>query len=369
MKEYIVKCENNHSIKRMIGDDSKIRYKIVKSGNCNFCKLFFLNKHIEENDGYLISCNFNKLCRYEIIKIKCKNDHIWETDFFNLKRNTWCPDCSKLKYEKICRIYFEQIFGVKFLKTKPDFLIQENGFCLELDGFNEKLKIAFEHQGSCHYEIIKKFNMDESSLQKVQLKDKIKLEKCNDFGVRLFIIPELVSRLKIENLKNFILNESIVLGVSHLANFNIKIDLSSLHNNNDINEYKEIAKKRGGECLSDVYIDINSDLQFKCVKGHIWKARPLNVKHNNTWCMKCSGKEKYTIEFMHELAKSKNGKCLSNEYFGMSTKLEWECKDGHRWWAAPNDIKNTTVKIWCKKCRSETKGINNVCDVSCANPI
>jgi len=41
-----------------------------------------------------------------------------------------------------------------------------------------------------------------------------------------------------------------------------------------IETFKKIAIERGGECLSDSYISSKSKLEFKCCKGHIWKAIP-----------------------------------------------------------------------------------------------
>jgi len=50
---------------------------------------------------------------------------------------------------------------------------------------------------------------------------------------------------------------------------------------------------------------------------------------------------------MHDLAKSKLGKCLSKKYVDSSTKLEWECKEGHIWEAIPSNVKKGH---WCPKC-------------------
>ena len=53
-----------------------------------------------------------------------------------------------------------------------------------------------------------------------------------------------------------------------------------------------------------------------------------------------------TIEDMQELARKKDGKCLSTEYVNSKAKLEFECSNKHRWWALPYNIKNH----WCPKC-------------------
>lgn len=64
--------------------------------------------------------------------------------------------------------------------------------------------------------------------------------------------------------------------------------------------------------------------------------------------MICSGKAKKDIDYCKELAKINNGKCLSDLYVNMLSPLEWECTEGHKWKTAPNSISNGS---WCPKCR------------------
>ncbi len=56
---------------------------------------------------------------------------------------------------------------------------------------------------------------------------------------------------------------------------------------------------------------------------------------------------KLTIDVMQEIAKSRGGKCLSTKYVNSKTKLYWECSEGHRWSARPSDIK---AGKWCRVC-------------------
>ncbi|MCP4131872.1 MAG: hypothetical protein GY754_12905 [bacterium] len=113
-----------------------------------------------------------------------------------------------------------------------------------------------------------------------------------------------------------------------------------------LEELQEIAKERGGKCLSLKYVDINTNLNWQCAKGHIWETAPKYIKRGY-WCPECSGKKKLTIKDMQELAKEKGGKCLSNEYLGGKIKLNWQCNKGHIWEATPDRIKNG---FWCKEC-------------------
>jgi hypothetical protein len=94
--------------------------------------------------------------------------------------------------------------------------------------------------------------------------------------------------------------------------------------------FQSLAKKRGGKCLSKEYEDSYTKLKWECKHGHTWESRPGDVKNKNAWCPHCAGTARLTIEMMHELARQRNGKCLSNNYINNHGQhLEWECDKGH----------------------------------------
>ena len=59
-------------------------------------------------------------------------------------------------------------------------------------------------------------------------------------------------------------------------------------------------------------------------------------------------RKKLTIELMQQIARDRGGKCLSKEYINARTHLEWMCAEGHRWKATPDSVKNKSA--WCEKC-------------------
>lgn len=120
-----------------------------------------------------------------------------------------------------------------------------------------------------------------------------------------------------------------------------------------IEEMKQLAIGRGGECLSKTYKNLLTKLKWKCAEGHIWEARPHGIKYNNTWCPVCAGVTPHTLKTMQELAKNKGGKCLSSKYINAQTHLLWQCKEGHKWEATPHKIKNKGT--WCPHCAGYTK--------------
>lgn len=120
-----------------------------------------------------------------------------------------------------------------------------------------------------------------------------------------------------------------------------------------ISEMKKMAIDRGGECLSDVYVNNHTNLKWKCAVGHEWFAPPNSIKSAKTWCRECCDSMKKNMDIMHEIAKKNKGKCLSDTYINGNTNLEWECEFGHRWFTKYNNIRKGT---WCPKCAPKSWG-------------
>ncbi len=114
-----------------------------------------------------------------------------------------------------------------------------------------------------------------------------------------------------------------------------------------IEDKQRIAEERGGKCLSKSYTNAKTKLRWRCREGHEWEATPHNIKNIGTWCPYCVGLAKLTIKEMQEIAKSREGKCLSKKYISAKTKLRWRCKEGHIWESEPTNIKSGR---WCPVC-------------------
>lgn len=120
-----------------------------------------------------------------------------------------------------------------------------------------------------------------------------------------------------------------------------------------ITDMQQLAISRKGKCLSDHYVGSDNPLLWECEAGHVWSARPNNIK-TGTWCPFCSGTKKLSLEDMQKAAEAHGGKCLSNTYVGGKSKILWECAQGHRWEAAPISIKNKGS--WCPTCAGLQRG-------------
>ncbi len=116
---------------------------------------------------------------------------------------------------------------------------------------------------------------------------------------------------------------------------------------------REIAKERGGKCLSTKYVNNGIKLKWQCGKGHTWNA-PYGRIQKKMWCPTCSGKMKLTLAEMQQIAKSRHGKCLSKKYINSNTSMEWECNKGHCWKTSASNIRRGH---WCYYCARITNGL------------
>ena len=80
------------------------------------------------------------------------------------------------------------------------------------------------------------------------------------------------------------------------------------------------------------------------VKRGTWCARCSAVK--------ASQSRKKTIQDMHTLAKERGGKFLSKKYINVNTKHSWQCDKGHVWDAKPSNIKQGS---WCRICARKVR--------------
>jgi len=98
------------------------------------------------------------------------------------------PKCSK--GEKVCKEFVEEYFGKPFEKVRPHFLqnpvTKEN---LELDCYNQELKLAIEYNGRQHYEYTPFMHSTKETFYAQQYRDLIKQELCKKNGIDLITVP------------------------------------------------------------------------------------------------------------------------------------------------------------------------------------
>jgi hypothetical protein len=114
-------------------------------------------------------------------------------------------------------------------------------------------------------------------------------------------------------------------------------------------KYQLAAEEKGGELVSATYKGAMEKHTWRCVKGHTWEATPANVTSRDSWCPHCAGRANLNIELAHKIAKERGGDCLSSIYINNKSKLKWRCSLGHEWQACLANVKNQ--KHWCPVCK------------------
>lgn len=107
--------------------------------------------------------------------------------------------------ETECRRAVESITGEPFPRARPSFLLNKvSGQNLELDCYNEDLKLAIEYNGEQHYKFIPYFHSSKDAFYNVKYRDQIKKQLCEEAGVKLIIVPYTV---KINDIEAYIENK------------------------------------------------------------------------------------------------------------------------------------------------------------------
>jgi len=73
----------------------------------------------------------------------------------------------------------------------------------------------------------------------------------------------------------------------------------------DIEFFQNLADQKGGKCLSKEYIRLSSKLEWECGEGHIFKLEPQKILTRNYWCSECTGRRTlHTVESIQKIENS-----------------------------------------------------------------
>lgn len=117
------------------------------------------------------------------------------------------------------------------------------------------------------------------------------------------------------------------------------------------------ARRKGGVCLSTEYFSTLHFYRFRCKENHEWVASGAQI-FVGRWCRLCAIEEKRLgIARMQEVAHERGGQCLSTVYLNSSTKLQWMCHRGHAWFASPSNV--VLHGTWCPDCANMARITNS----------
>lgn len=106
------------------------------------------------------------------------------------------------KGELECKNALERIFKVPFDKTRPDFLrnpVTGNQNNLELDCYNDRLRLAIEYNGIQHYKYNNFFHKNYEHFLNQKYRDELKRRLCRENNILLIEVPYTVKTEQIES--------------------------------------------------------------------------------------------------------------------------------------------------------------------------
>jgi hypothetical protein len=222
---------------------------------------------------------------------RCGCGHKFSMSLGDVRRGLWCGRCRSTigsRGERVTRAFFETLFDAEFPSSWPAWL---GG--LELDGFNESLKIAFEHQGKQHYRPVASRG-GEKVFRGIKARDRKKAWLCKQRGVRLVIVPEIGTLLPLNELRRFIQRECERLGC-HVPpeRQHLEVDLKDAYTTNEeiekLAEVKAVAAELNVEILADAYFRSNYPMPARCKTcGHEWNTSAERITQRRAGCWPCS---------------------------------------------------------------------------------
>lgn len=122
----------------------------------------------------------------------------WSKDYYYLppaaaKTAVGTPGVRKDSQGEIrCRQFLEKYFQRSFPKRRPEFMVNPvtgSHFNLELDCFNETLRLAVEYNGEQHYQYIPFFHKNREAFYNQKYRDELKRMRCRELGITLIEVP------------------------------------------------------------------------------------------------------------------------------------------------------------------------------------
>ncbi|CAE6864591.1 hypothetical protein IQ288_05080 [Burkholderia sp. R-69980] len=290
---------------------------------------------------------------YHALEWECARGHQWSSAPANIIAGCWCPECALSLSERVCRVVLASIFGASFPRSRPEWLLGRQGVPLELDGYCARLKLAFEYQGAQHFAEVKQFRINQQRLTALQDRDEIKRARCREHGVTLIEIPYTISNDKIERHIRAELKRQGIAPGKWSGQPIIDLNQLAIVADDRLARCQEMARERGGVCLSSRYLGQDVRLSWGCELGHEWEMSPRMCRRG-IWCAECrksaqaASYRAETLDKIRRHVEATGGKLISKTFVGQNESLQLLCAAGHRWSASWASLRHG---VRCSVCR------------------
>ena len=323
---------------------------------------------VEDKGGRVLSKPNEYINAHNKLKVLCSQHHEFEICFNNIKKDRWCSLCSTRKMERYTKEIIQKLLNKKFIKVRPAWLKNKDGNSLEIDIYNEELKLGIEYNGIQHYEFVSYFHKTIEKFYKLVEDDKLKAELCKKNNINLIVVPYTCI-----DIKEFIKKQLDDLKINY-TDFTEKIILRSEINS----RIEEIVKEKQGELLTPNFVSREEEIELKCIHNHSWKTK-VKMILSGSWCHTCG----LQVDEKTKTKISEKMKTYLQSDEGKKNKLESLKKRSQTMKALKEEkIKNLTHKdckgecgrtnldiinfnkksasadgyqSWCKKCTLENK--------------
>ena len=168
-----------HLLETISGDEFVSNRKTTLYGKMNF---------LREHDLYCPRILFRQHCRLESIELMVQELRSQELvgEFMGKMFQCMKADAKSSFHQSATRDAFERVTGKLFPKVRPRFLRNPaSGRNLELDGYCQELKLAFEYDGALHSTFPNSFHRTHAQFVAQQQRDVLKDQLCRNAGIRL----------------------------------------------------------------------------------------------------------------------------------------------------------------------------------------
>lgn len=291
------------------------------------------------------------------LPFRCQNGHHFKLKPNRVNRGGWCKHCNVLIGESICRFYLELIFAAPFPKANPSWLHLKRGsyeldgyseglgIAFEHHGTYHYKPDRLRSKNELD---VKKRQEKDRIKEKLCRDNKVKLIVIPE----MFSMTSLVDLGEVVMKQCKVLGIDVP-NYQPSAEIDFNSAYVSSYAKGMMERLRLKAAERGGKCVATTWLGAEAKLAFECEKGHTFRSLPFDVLDGH-WCLICSGRAPIGLEAVKELANSYGGDCLSEIYVNVSSLLIFVCKNGVIFEDNYAKVKARQVFCRCKKCLADS---------------